>query len=143
MLKLVHPIMFCMWRESQEKRCIKCDQIKNIEDYPIMVKHATVPPKRRAHCKECDKKLAKQRRELKKTYGEVPEGHYCPVCLRGEAELREKTEQKSLWALDHDHITGAGRGWLCHPCNRAIGALGDNIDNLARAILHLKKSEDR
>ena len=46
---------------NQEKRCIKCGETKNIEDYPIMVKHATVPPKRRAHCKDCDKKLAKQR----------------------------------------------------------------------------------
>jgi len=129
--------------ENQEKRCIKCAEIKNIEDFPIMVKHATVRPKRRANCKECDKKLAKQRRDLKKTYGEVPEGYRCPVCLRGEAELREKTEQKSLWALDHDHDTGAARGWLCHPCNRAIGTLGDNISNLARAILHLKKTENR
>ena len=129
--------------ENPVKRCIKCNEVKSIEDYPIMVKHATVPPKRRAHCKECDKKLSKQRRDLKKTYGEVPEGYCCPVCLRDEQELREKTEQKSLWALDHDHETGAARGWLCHPCNRAIGTLGDDISNLARAILHLKRSETR
>ncbi len=129
--------------QNQEKRCIKCGEVKSIEDYPIMVKHSTVPPKRRAHCKECDRKLAKQRRELKKTYGEVPDGYRCPVCLRSEQQLREVTEQKSLWALDHDHATGAARGWLCHPCNRAIGALGDDISNLARAILHLKNSESK
>lgn len=59
---------------NQEKRCIKCNEVKSIENYPIMVKHATVPPKRRAHCKECDKKLAKQRRDLKKHMGKFQRG---------------------------------------------------------------------
>lgn len=43
--------------------------------------------------------------------------------------------------IDHDHKTGAFRGWLCFPCNTGLGKLGDNIDGLLRAIEYLKRAE--
>lgn len=43
--------------------------------------------------------------------------------------------------LDHDHDTGAFRGWLCRKCNTSIGALGDNIAGLERAIAYLKRAQ--
>jgi len=44
-------------------------------------------------------------------------------------------------ALDHDHETGAFRGWLCGPCNTAIGALGDSEVGLQRAMDYLRRSK--
>lgn len=41
--------------------------------------------------------------------------------------------------LDHDHETGAFRGWLCHGCNTGIGLLGDNVEGLERAIRYLRR----
>lgn len=32
--------------------------------------------------------------------------------------------------LDHNHVTGEFRGWLCKPCNLALGYAKDNIDVL-------------
>ena len=42
--------------------------------------------------------------------------------------------------LDHCHETNIFRGWLCSPCNRAIGALGDNVQGLERAVAYLKRA---
>lgn len=39
--------------------------------------------------------------------------------------------------LDHCHMTGKFRGWLCHYCNTAIGALGDNTYGVLQAYAYL------
>ena len=44
-------------------------------------------------------------------------------------------------ALDHDHETGAFRGWLCGPCNTAIGSLGDCTAGVQRALDYLKRGQ--
>ena len=36
--------------------------------------------------------------------------------------------------LDHDHETGAFRGWICSTCNTGLGKLGDNLQGLLRAM---------
>jgi Recombination endonuclease VII len=43
--------------------------------------------------------------------------------------------------LDHDHTTGAFRGWLCKECNMAIGKLGDTLDGIERARAYLLRAE--
>lgn len=39
--------------------------------------------------------------------------------------------------LDHCHATSKVRGWLCSPCNRALGMLGDNATTMRRAADYL------
>lgn len=41
---------------------------------------------------------------------------------------------------DHDHVTGASRGWLCWECNSAIGRLGDNAEGVIRALDYLLRA---
>lgn len=41
--------------------------------------------------------------------------------------------------LDHDHITGAFRGWLCNRCNLALGHFEDSISGLEKGIVYLRK----
>lgn len=43
------------------------------------------------------------------------------------------------FALDHCHVTGRFRGWLCHRCNSGIGMLGDDVDGLLAAIAYLSR----
>lgn len=44
--------------------------------------------------------------------------------------------------LDHDHITGNFRGWLCGECNLGLGKLGDNLAGVLRAAEYLRKCGD-
>lgn len=48
---------------------------------------------------------------------------------------------KKSMSLDHNHLTGAFRGWLCSNCNTAIGKLGDSIAGVKRALEYLERCE--
>lgn len=43
-----------------------------------------------------------------------PSDQLCEICRRPEKNGRRLS-------LDHDHVTGAFRGWVCHHCNMLIG----------------------
>ncbi len=43
--------------------------------------------------------------------------------------------------FDHDHTTGAFRGWLCNDCNLSLGFAGDSRDRLQLLITYLDNSE--
>lgn len=40
-------------------------------------------------------------------------------------------------ALDHDHVTGAFRGFLCHQCNAALGLLEDDPALIEGLLIYL------
>jgi len=45
--------------------------------------------------------------------------------------------------LDHCHVTGAFRGWLCKECNISMGNLGDNIEGMIRVIYYMNNTEKK
>lgn len=52
----------------------------------------------------------------------------CEICTLPSGDLH--------W--DHDHATGAHRGWLCHNCNVALGLLRDSPLVLKAALHYLE-----
>lgn len=64
-----------------------------------------------------------------------PEPSLCECCGGGP-----RGKHKRL-VLDHDHITGAFRGWLCDLCNRGVGMLGDDIDGILKAARYLTRTD--
>jgi hypothetical protein len=62
-----------------------------------------------------------------------------PDPTRSQPALCECCERRSATHLDHDHKTGAFRGWLCGHCNRGIGQLGDDVHGIMRAMSYLTK----
>jgi hypothetical protein len=43
--------------------------------------------------------------------------------------------------LDHNHVTGAFRGWLCLNCNRALGLVRDNPVILRALAAYLEREK--
>lgn len=47
---------------------------------------------------------------------------------------------KGVLHLDHCHISGAFRGWLCDRCNRGLGFFDDSIAGLMNAVRYLERA---
>jgi hypothetical protein len=118
------------------KTCNKC--LQELDD-SLFSRHSGANYLR-PECKACNNKLSKERKILRDKHGYPEQGYKCPICLKGESELKGVGGKASIWVVDHDHISGKFRGHLCHICNRAIGAFGDSIERIERAIDYLKFS---
>jgi len=99
----------------------------------------------RSACKPCSydrKKIWEY--NLEKNYGISVEEYNrmfedqsgcCAICLKPYIhEFHKKL------SVDHCHVTGLVRGLLCHPCNAAIGSLGDDPDRIRRAADYVESN---
>lgn len=62
------------------------------------------------------------------------QGGVCAICKSGPKE-------GDHLPVDHDHLTGAVRGLLCHPCNRAVGQFQDDLATLRAAASYLMRHD--
>jgi len=141
------------------KQCQMCNLTKDISHFHKSKSNKDGygsycrPCKYQANRKSDNKRLSENRVKfleqrknwhLKQTYG-ITLDHYkrllaeqdnkCAICKKPEHEERYRR-----LAVDHCHNTNKIRGLLCQRCNRAIGLLKDNVDNLKSAIVYLGNS---
>jgi hypothetical protein len=117
--------------DSSEKRtCTTCSEEREVTDFALCGQRMRGGERYRASkCKFCKREYDQLMRQLRKAVG--PPSPNCDICRRiGQV------------VLDHDHVTGEFRGWLCGTCNSGLGGLGDNIQGLHRAIAYLERSSD-
>ena len=62
------------------------------------------------------------------------QGGGCAIC-----GTKSNRDGKRLF-VDHCHESGKVRGILCRKCNSGIGALGDSIEGVQRAVKYLERS---
>lgn len=113
------------------KQCTNCKETKEDAEFYLIKRPAPRNPSLYRHCKECCKLVAKQNKsysknwELLKKYNITLEEYktqcslrdnYCDICSNKVLTLH----------VDHSHVTGKVRGYLCGSCNRGIGLLKDN-----------------
>lgn len=82
-----------------------------------------------------EKRLASSRKQDRKGFPEptrpMPDRCECRGCPPGKKGLH----------LDHDHVTGEFRGWICVNCNTGLGKLGDNRAGLEIALAYLDRAK--
>ncbi len=146
------------------KTCIKCLNTKALSQFPSNGKHYVRPrckqcekPRHLARAYLCSEKARVKSSKyyyenqdqvkanrLKKIFGislkqyqdmYFSQGGVCAICLKSEW-VKRSGKVRSL-CVDHCHATGKVRGLLCANCNKGIGHLKDNSENLRRAIKYL------
>jgi hypothetical protein len=89
-------------------------------------------------------RLERRKGSLKRIYGITLEIYNdllklqngaCAICSSTDHFGNKHT---SNFQVDHDHKTNKIRGLLCSKCNRGLGLLGDNIENIEKVLIYLK-----
>lgn len=99
------------------------------------VRGGDAPGRTKVLCSRCAHQHRLKQRWLRDVKaGLRARGERCDICHVETLRLQ----------LDHDHSTGAFRGWLCETCNLGLGQFRDDPTLLARAIEYLAapSSED-
>lgn len=149
--------------EPPEKVCTGCGVVKSLDLYYSHPQSKS--GRHQAKCKDCVNeynrrwavdhprrareinRAATRRTHVKRKYGLAKTdyallveqaGERCMACGQSETITRKDGE---VWPLcvDHDHATGAVRGLLCHACNRAAGAIGDDPARLRLLADYLER----
>jgi hypothetical protein len=108
--------------------CRRCKEHKPHSEYYLY--DYTRQTGSRRDCKTCYSEYQRILVTLRKIHRYPYENPICDCC--GGLFHDERLQ------LDHDHITGAFRGFLCRSCNVGIGALGDTMEGLAQAMAYMK-----
>lgn len=66
-----------------------------------------------------------------------PRPMLCELC--GDPPNGRGSKPHSGICFDHDHSTGAPRGWLCDRCNKVLGLVGDSAHLLRVLALYLER----
>lgn len=126
---------FCDSCFNETKICRRCQIRKSIFQFQKNQKSIAGKISRRGECVDCRKWKKpismKARLAYEKDHPMPPIGQNftCPVC--------EKTimrQFKNDVVLDHFHLNGEIRGWICRQCNSSIGMMDEDVGILARAI---------
>jgi hypothetical protein len=80
-------------------------------------------------CTDCTNRARVERRKLHKIFATPPLGTPCECCDGVARTL----------VLDHDHDSGAFRGFICRECNSGLGKFGDNVAGLRMACEYLER----
>jgi hypothetical protein len=126
-------------KNGDSKECVKCKRVLPLSSFS----NASGGNYLRSECRSCANTLSETRKRLRDTVAPPPENYTCPICGKDAGSVDGYGGKSAgSWALDHDHTTENFRGWLCHKCNRALGAFEDDPERMKAAIVYLQERSD-
>jgi len=84
----------------------------------------------RTECKDCGRDNSRARYTAQKTAPRLPSK--CDCCFVPFSEDRKHV-------LDHCHITGSFRGWICAACNTGLGNFSDDPHRVRLGLFYLER----
>jgi hypothetical protein len=122
-----------------ETICSVCNELKENIEFSFYKNRLTNDGYRlmvNTNCRSCSKIRSKERSDIKKRHKNLKKPEYGSLC-----ECCQKPVYRN-WQLDHCHVTGNFRGWICKSCNTGLGSIGDNLQSLYRAVEYLKRANN-
>mgnify|MGYP001225080272 FL=1 len=119
--------------------CNNCGIVQPVENFQRMQSGEI-----KRKCRSCARNQSNLIKELRNKHAYPDDNYSCPICQRTIAEIGRKGQTRlQNWVLVHCHETETFRGWVCHHCNTGLGAFSDNLDRIRKAVIYLKKHEDK
>ena len=123
------------------KVCNRCGRLLPTVKFSINQNGKNNRPVRRPSCTECrsiidGKRVSSKDKKIWLTKKPDFEIWECPIC--GKRTIPGLT---SKVVLDHNHITGKPRAWICDSCNTGLGRFKDDITTIKKAVQYLKKEK--
>ena len=118
----------------ETKICKKCGEEKSI-DYFRCRGEGSVKKRVDLNCRECDRKDALLRKELRETAPPIPQ--VCQCCGLDPLTNQNLSSFRKTLQLDHDHDTKKFRGWICDNCNVALARAGDDLKGAINLVNYL------
>lgn len=129
--------------QFDKKVCNICNRLLPVNEFAKNQNGKNNRTVRRPSCNDCRKKIdgedmsLKDKREWNKLKPNL-EIWECPICKK-----RTIPGLTSKVVLDHDHITGKPRAWICDSCNTGLGRFKDDISIIENAIRYLKEKSKK
>lgn len=113
------------------KQCTNCKETKEDAEFYLIKRPAPRNPSLYRHCKECCKLVSKQNKNYSKNWELLKKYNITLEEYKTQCSLRDNhcdicSNKVLTLHVDHSHVTGKVRGYLCGSCNRGIGLLKDS-----------------
>ena len=132
--------------KSTSKKCNGCNLDLPVENFPVYqpkINKGWEEGLRRSVCLKCFNSGTVLCRDWRRR-NPLPQDFKCPICERSHADFRAtgRYTNKSPFSVDHCHATMSVRGYVCNPCNSAMGFIQDNLETAKRMYEFLIKHSD-
>ena len=126
-------------KEFDKKICNVCHVLKGHAEFSINQTDARGGKTSRPSCKACRKvmegnkvpqHLIRRMRETKPEKGDLFE---CPICRKISIAF-----VTANIVLDHDHVQGVPRTWICDSCNTGLGRFKNGENLLRNALTYIQ-----
>ena len=129
--------------QYEKKVCNICNRLLPVNEFAKNQNGKNNRTVRRPSCNDCRKIIDGENMSLKdKREWEKIKPNFeiweCPICKK-----RTIPGLTSKVVLDHDHITGKPRAWICDSCNTGLGRFKDDISTIENAIKYLKERKTK